>query len=533
MTSKNTFKKVGIASFIMMSSVFASRFIGVFREQVIAFIGGANAGVDAYQISFVLPEILNHVIASGFLSITFIPIFTHYLAKDRKEEGYRIFSIVHNSFGLLLLGFILVSMMWAPQLVHIVAPGIKDPATLALAIKMTRIILPAQFFFFSGGLLMAIQFAQEKFFYPALAPLIYNIFIILGGLVLGPFIGMEGFAWGVLIGAFIGNFALQIFGARKLGTRYYPVISLTHPDLIKYIKVTLPLAIGMTMTFSNEFFFKFFGSFLPEGSISTMNYALRVMNVVVGFFGQAVGVASYPFMAKLAQSGNLDQLNQLLNKTLKYVFLVLPISALFIVLSHEIILILFERGKFDAAATLTTQQILPFFMIGAFAFSAQTIVSRGYYAMQNTLFPTMMATLCVAASLPLTYYLMTILNARGVALGLSLSAMLQTFVLFECWNKRSKNEDKKQVYHFFLKTMLITAGIGSILFFSASALRSVINSLTLPGSCAIAIITGIEFLLLFYASGRLFNITEILSLFETIYKRLPSWTKRSHSLQKK
>jgi len=526
MTNDNILKKIGFASFIMMASIFASRVIGVFREMAIAGFGGIKTGVDAYQIAFVIPEILNHIVASGFLSITFIPIFAHYLSTNREKDGYRVFSIIMNGFGLLLLCFILITMIWAPGFVHIFAPGIKDPRTFALAVKMTRIIIPAQFFFFSGGLLMAVQFAKEKFFIPALAPLIYNLTIILGGLILGPFMGMEGFAWGVLAGAFIGNFGLQIIGAKKLGARYFPIVSFTHPDLIKYIKLTLPLMIGLTMTFSTEILLKFFGSYLNQGSIAAMNYALRVMFVLVGLFGQAIGVASYPFMAKLAQKGDIVELNRLLNKTLKFIFLIIPFSVLFIVLSHEIITILFQRGRFDAQATLVTAGIMPFFMVGAFAFSAQNIVSRGYYAIQNTLFPAIFTSFCVIFTLPLIFLLMKTMGSKGVALGLSLSVIIQAFVLFECWNKKSLNTEKNQVYLFFLKMIPISLIIGSILFITASVLRNLINHATLSGSFAIAFLIGIEFLCLFFITGLVFKIQEILILYKNIYKRLFPWMKK-------
>ena len=528
MANDNILKKVGFASIIMMASVFASRVIGVFREMAIANFGGIKLGVDAYQIAFILPEILNHIVASGFLSITFIPIFAHYLSISRKEDGYKVFSIIMNGFGLLLLCFILVTMIWAPKFVHIFAPGIQDPDTFALAVKMTRIIIPAQFFFFSGGLLMAVQFANEKFFIPALAPLIYNLAIILGGLILGPFIGMEGFAWGVLAGAFLGNFGLQLIGAKKLGVRYYPIINFTHPDLIKYIKLTLPLMLGLTMTFSTEILLKFFGSYLNEGSIAAMNYALRVTFVLVGLFGQAIGVASYPFMAKLAQKGDILELNRLLNKTLKFIFLVIPFSVLFIILSHEIVMILFQRGQFDAQATLVTAGILPFFMIGAFAFSAQNIVSRGYYAIQNTIFPAVFTSLCVAFTLPLILFFMKIMGSKGVALGLSLSVIIQALVLFECWNKKSFNSEKKQVYLFFLKMIAISLIIGAILYISTFALRNFIDHSTLSGSFTIACLIGIEFLFLFFLTGFILKIQEILILFENIYKRLFPWMKKSH-----
>lgn len=145
--------------------------------------------------------------------------------------------------------------------------------------------------------------------------------------------------------------------------------------------------LGLTMTFSTEILMKFFGSFLNEGSISAMNYALRIMFILVGFFGQAVGMASYPFLAQLAAKKDFVQLNTIMNQTLKFIFLVIPFSVLFMVLRQEVVMILFQRGAFDSQATSLTAGVLPYFMLGAFAFSAQTIVSRGYFATQNTLFP--------------------------------------------------------------------------------------------------------------------------------------------------
>ena len=217
------YRKVGIASLIMMASVFLSRVIGLLRDMVIAYIGGAGATVDAYQVAFVIPEILNHVVASGFMSVTFIPIFSRYLAQGREDDGWRVFSVIINCFGCFLVVMILISMAFAPQLIDLIAPGLENEETTTAAVRMTRIILPAQFFFFVGGMLMAVQFSKERFFIPALAPLLYNTGIIAGGLLLGPWLGMEGFAWGVLIGAFAGNLFAQFFGARKAGLTYRPL----------------------------------------------------------------------------------------------------------------------------------------------------------------------------------------------------------------------------------------------------------------------------------------------------------------------
>lgn len=520
MPQENILKKVGFASAIMMASVFLSRVMGVFREMTIAGVGGIHAQVDAYQVAFVIPEILNHIVASGFLSITFIPILSRYLVKNQEEKGFKAFSLIMNTFGLVLLFFIGLSMFFAPRIVGLFAPGMTDPATFSLAVKMTRIIIPAQFFFFTGGLLMAVQFAKEHFFIPALAPLIYNLFIILGGLLLGPYIGMEGFAWGVLAGAFAGNFVIQIFGAARRGARYYPILSFTHPDLVTYVKLTLPLMLGLTMTFSMEILLKYFGSFLEPGAIAAMNYAIRIMFILVGLFGQAVGVASYPYMAKLARNKDLTELNALLNQTLRFIFLVIPVSVLFMVLSREIVHILFQRGQFDAAATAVTAGILPFFMAGAFAFSAQNIVSRGYYAIQNTLFPVIFTTICVLASLPVIGLFMKMMGAKGVALGLSVTVAIQCFVLFECWNKQSANKEKKRVYLFFIKILPLSLVLGIILKICADYLRGFFDPASVTHSLILCFLISAEFCILFLFSGLFLGIEEIMTLKSKVFRRL-------------
>ncbi len=527
MTSTTTLKKIGFASFIMMASVLVSRIIGLARESAIAWVGGASFQTDAYQVAFIIPEILNHVVASGFLSITFIPIFTRYVSKGEETEGFRIFSNIFNCFGLFLLGLILISVVFAPELVRILAPGMVDGRGFDLAVEMTRIIVPAQFFFFSGGLFMAVQFTREKFFIPAMAPLIYNAGIIIGGVILEPVMGIKGFAWGVLGGAFAGNFVLQLWGAYRCGLRYYPIFNPRHKEFIRYVMLTLPLMLGLTMTFSTEILMKFFGSFLAEGSIAAMNFAIRIMFILVGFFGQAVGQASFPYMARLAAENDMDQLNHIINQTLKFIFLVLPFSVLFMVVRHEVVLILFQRGAFDAKDAALTAGVLPFFLAGAFAFSAQTIVSRGFFSVQNTLFPALFSSLCVLLSLPLIYAGMHFFGIHGVAFTLSLSVALTTFLLYEVWNRKTGNPGKKRVYFFFMKL----AGLSLVLGFVLEVIHMGLARLLVPDHLApalgLCIIMGLVFTAGILIMGRILNIKEIRILFDKLIGRIWPWGKKA------
>lgn len=518
--SVSIYKKVGIAAGIMMASVFLSRLFGLVRLMAVAYVGGRGADVDAYQAAFVIPEILNHIVASGFLSITFIPIFSQYLSQNQEEQGWQVFSIIFTCFGSLLLVFILIAHIFAPEFVAVLASGRSDPVFRASVVRMTRIIMPAQFFFFTGGLFMAVQFAKERFLIPALAPLAYNLGIIAGGFLLGPRIGMEGFSWGVLAGAFVGNFALQWWGARRVSLKFAVRFDFKHPDLIRYIKLTLPLMLGLTMFFSMEIFKIFFGSFLPAGSIADLEYSMRTMLLLVAFFGQAVGVASYPFMARLVVEGKMHQLNELLNSTLRYLSLVIPVSVLFMVLRNEVILILFQRGKFDAAATGQTATVLIFMLVGAFAYAANTIVPRAYYATQDTLFPAIYGTVAVILSIPLYLIGLNFMGTQGVALAASLSAFMQVMVLYALWNRRNQNAQSRSVYYTYLKMMAFSVPLGVFLTWLKSTVLASIDTSTFTGSLMVCIAIGLVFVVIMLAAGYGLKINEISRLAHRLSQKL-------------
>ncbi len=522
----SSYRKVGIASLIMMASVLLSRVIGLAREMAIAYMGGAGGEVDAYQVAFVIPEILNHLLASGFLSVTFIPIFSRYLAADREAEGWQVFSVILTGFGSLLLLLIAAAWLLAPGLIALIAPGLTDPVLKAKAVRMTRIVMPAQLFFFTGGLFMAVQFAREQFAVPALAPLIYNLGIIFFGVLLSPLIGMEGFSWGALAGAFLGNCALQFYGARRAGMVITLRFDIRHPDLRTYVLVSLPLMVGLTMSFSTEFFLKYFGSYLPSGSIAALTYDLRIMFVLVGFFGQAVGTASFPYMARLAAESRLSEMNRLLNTTLKYLAVVVPFSVLFMALRNEIVMLLFQRGRFDAAATQITAHLLFFLMAGTVAFSAQSVVIRAYFATQDTLFPSLFCSAGAILSIPLYWYNMQLWGAAGIAGAISLSVIFQVWLLYFLWNRRSRNTESAGVYRHYLKVTLISAVIGGALEWLRRGLLEAIDTGTTAGALSVSAVVGAAFMALLFGAGRMFQIREIDDILEKMLIRLRSVFRR-------
>jgi putative peptidoglycan lipid II flippase len=226
-TTETMHRRIAAATGIVMASVLLSRVLGFFRDWTLAHQIGSNAATDAYNAAFTLPDFLNYLIAGGSLSVTFIPVFAKYAAEKREEEGWGVFSTVVTVMGFALVALVLAGEVFAPHIVNWIAPGFS-PDQRARVVFLTRLMLPAQFFFYEGSILSAVQYAKGQFVVPSLAPLIYNIGIILGGVLLSPRIGITGFAVGVLGGALCGNFLLQIYGARRAGAIYSPSFNVRH-----------------------------------------------------------------------------------------------------------------------------------------------------------------------------------------------------------------------------------------------------------------------------------------------------------------
>lgn len=517
--NQNVYRQVTAAALIMMLSVLLSRIAGFAREVILAWIGGVGPMVDAYQVAFIIPDILNHVVASGFMSVTFIPIFARYLAAGDEKGGWKTFSNILFCFGALLLVLVIICMIFTPQLVRLAAPGLTQPVMYEYAARMTRIIMPAQLCFFAGGLLMAVQFAKERFFIPALAPLVYNLGIIAGGLLLGPSMGVFGFAWGVLAGAVAGNLCLQLIGALRCGLRIYPAFNPFSRDLIKYTLVTIPLIIGVSITFSTEFVIRFFGSFLGMGRVAALNYALRVMLLLVGFFGQAVGTASYPFMAKLAAKGDMAGLNVLLDKTVRYLALLIPLSLLIVALRFEVVQVLFQRGNFTAQNTVLTGNILCWMMLGACAFALYTVVVRGFYAVQNTWFPALFGLVCLLFTVPFYIWAAVYLrSAHALALVISLACIVQVVVLYIIWARKTKNANAVNVGKFYLKILAVSlVAFGLLCVFKYLLFGAFHSQLTYgPAglspfwySLVVCVVCGLFYAVLGLLAGWLLKIDEI------------------------
>ncbi len=426
--------KMGKAAFIVIAGVLTSRVIGFFREFVIARAMGADSETDIYYAAFTIPDFLNYLLAGGAMSITFIPIFTRLLAEGREEEGYRVFSTVINAMSLAMVILIALGEIFARDLVPFVARGF-DPWQKERLAYFVRIILPAQYCFYIGGILMAVQYAREKFFVPVLAPIIYNAGIIAGGLILGPKLRMAGFCYGVLAGAAVGPLLLQIWGARRVGARYYPVMELRHPAFREFLILTLPVMLGFSLVLVDEWIIKYFASYLVAASISWLNFARILMRIPVAVVGNAVGMAAYPFLARLAGEGRNREWGESLQRSVRgVILLVVPLAAWMLVLADDIAVSAFLSSRFTIEDCRKTASILRFLVPGIIAWGLQALIARGFYSLKNTWIPTLVGSCASLAAIPL-YWLFLQFGARfdlpqeGLALASSVAILVYLAVL--------------------------------------------------------------------------------------------------------
>ena len=285
--------RVGAAALMLSVSVFLSRILGLLRDVILAYYYGADSGVDAYKASFTIPDWLNYLLAGGALSITFVPMFSSYLHRDDEEGGWRLFSTIATTMGAVFIAFTIAAEISAPELVAWLKPGFRDhPEKLALAVMLTRIVIPAQLAFYFGGLIQSTLFVRGIFWTAAISPLVYNLGIILGGVLLKPFVGIGGFSYGVVIGAVLGPFLLPVWAARRR-IRYRWSFSVRDRGFVEYMAITLPLMVGVSLVTVDEWLYQYFAS-NRDSVIALLDYARKLMMLLFAMLGQATGQAALP-----------------------------------------------------------------------------------------------------------------------------------------------------------------------------------------------------------------------------------------------
>jgi len=453
------------AAGLMSVATLISRMLGYVKDMILAGFFGATVMADTFFVAFRIPNLLRELFAEGSMSSAFIPVLTEYQTKQGKDEAKRL---VRTTFAFLLIcvgSICIVSILFSPAIVKLIAPGfVNVPEKVSLTVLLTRVMLPFLFFISLAALAMGALNTQRVFFIPSLAPAMLNITIILMVVIFASRIQppILAVAIGVSLGGLV-QLGFQLPAFFRNGFSLKPEFDFRHPGLKKMSLLVLPATMGMAVVQINIFVSTVLASFLPEGSITYLYYSMRLIQFPIGIFGVAMGMALLPSLSEHAVRGKYDQLSKDFSFALRLLFFItVPAMAGLIALREPIVNILFQRGKFDYAATAGTAEALLFYSLGIWSIVGVRVVTACFYSMQDTKTPVKIAVVALVANVILSLLLMQPLKHSGLALANTLASVVNFVLLFTFLKKKLISMDAKRIVSSFLKTLTASILMGAL-----------------------------------------------------------------------
>lgn len=445
------------------AATFLSRILGYLRDMVLAWFFGAGPISDAFFVAFRIPNLLRKLFAEGSLSVAFIPVFTEHLIHRGKKDAFEMAESAMRLLAVVLAVAVIFGILLSPWIVRIIAPGFAGTSVQsALTVTLTRIMFPYLFFIGLTALCMAILNVLGHFAAPAFAPVFLNLAMIGSVLWISPHLDepVIGLAVGVVAGGML-QLVLQLPFLMKKGIRFRRNTNLFHPGLKKIGVLLLPTVFGAAAYQINILVGTLLASLLPEGSVSCLYYADRLVQFPLGIFAIAVSTAVLPSISMQAAANDLDGVRDTFIFAMKLVsFIAVPAMVGLIVLKEPIIALLFKRGAFDSESTRMTADAVFYYSIGLWAFSAERIVVSASYALRDTRTPVKTAVISIFANMILGILLMKPMGHGGLALSTSLAAMLNVCLLTRCLRIRLGESGWKNLASSAFKIIACSAIMG-------------------------------------------------------------------------
>jgi putative peptidoglycan lipid II flippase len=423
------------ATVVLMVSTILSRIIGLVRVKYIVWLFGRGMEADALNAAFVLPDMISYFLVGGAASITFVTILTRYHEQGRDAEGERSLSVILTTMYLVLGAAIVLAEIFAPWYVRWWFNGF-DPHKAAICVQLTRILLPAQLCFFAGGVFGAVLLVRKQFNVQAVAPLIYGLGTIVGGLLLVNKMGVLSLAIGTVAGAVCGPFLLNWFFAHRAGARYHWILDWHDEGLREWVRLSLPLMAGVSLVTADNWIIAHFASRIG-GGVSLMSYAKQVFTAPVSVLAQAAGAASMPFFASLwTRDRRFEFATGVADSVSRVAALGLLAASIMVPLGWPAIDLVFTGGRFSAKDAQLCSAYFAVFSVSLFLWSAQAIYSRAFFAAGNTFVPMVASTIVTVVSLPIYDLLFHWRGAMGLALASDIGIAMQTLTIALLLHKR-------------------------------------------------------------------------------------------------
>ena len=473
-------KKVSRAAGAVGGMTLVSRIFGMLRDLVIAMQFGSSAAADAFFVAFRLPNMQRKILGEGAVSAAFIPVFSDILNTKGEKSAWEMTANLLNILFALLVAVTLAMVVFSPAVVTVFAPGfLDDPEKFALTVELTRWMAPYLIFIGLAALCMGILNTFGVFALPAAAPVVLNICMIAGVLFISPLMEepIFGLAIGVLAGGLL-QLLVQIPATVKNGLRFVFSFKVKHPDIIKIGKLMVPVIFGLAVYEINMLVDTLLASLLPGGSISYLYYGNRLVQLPLGVFGVALGVAILPMLSRQASQKEFPELVKTLAFGIRLIlFITVPATVGLIVLRFPIVNTLWERGEFLRVSTEGTATALLYYSIGLCAFAGIKIIAPAFYSLQDTKTPVKIAAWSMLLNIVLNLVLMGPLKHGGLALATSIAALFNIVLLIYYLRKRLGLMGGRKILLSTFKLALSSTLMGLLIYFCNDAWFDPLDSL--------------------------------------------------------
>ncbi len=423
------------AGLIVSSAFLVSRVLGYVRVVVIANAFPATE-LDAFFAAFRIPDLIFQLVAAGALSSALIPIVSSLFASNERARAWRVVSTVIN---LMLAGLLVLTVtlfILAPVVVPIITPGFEG-AKLDRTIELTRIMLLSPIFLGMGAVATSVLNAGGRFAAAAVAPIVYNLAIIGGAIFLGPTLGIEGLALGVVAGA-MGHLLVQLRPLARLGFRYRARVDLGDPEAVKALTLMAPRAIGLGVTQITFIVVTALASLLGTGAVADFNFAFALLQIPLGIIGVPLGIVLLPTLSRDAAGGRDGPFASLVTRALRLlIYVMVPISVLMGILRQPVVEFLFGGGSILPRDLDLTALTLVGFVVGLTAHAMIAVLARAFYARQDTVTPVVAAIGAVVVNTTLAVILVGPFGLPGIALAIAIAAWIEALALLGILARRS------------------------------------------------------------------------------------------------
>jgi len=503
-------QKISSAAIIVAFFGLISRLLGLWRDRLLAGQFGATRALDVYYAAFKIPDLVYNLLIIGAVSSAFLPVFYEYLTKN-KDEAWQFAANVFNILILALIIFSAVLILFAPQLVYLVAPGF-DNASRELTVNVSRFLFLSPLLLGISALLSALLQAFSRFLITSLAPIFYNLGIISGIVYLAPRYGIWGLAYGVILGALL-HFLIQIPSLIKIGFRFRRIFNFRENGLVKVIKLWLPRTAGLFALQMNNIVLIGIASVLATGSIAIFNFADNLRWVPIGMIGVAFSTAVFPAMSLAYARGEknlfIKRFSLAVRQTL---FIVVPLSFLIFILRAQIVEIILRTGNFSQQDAQLTAAVLGFFAFGIFAASLIPLFTRAFFAFHNTKIPVFINIFSMLLNIILAvifvWYFAKYTNIPAI-LGLPLSVSIANVINF-VWHwidlrKHVGDFGISEIKKSLVKILIASAAAIAFVYIGLYVFSLVFNIVTFYGlllqTLCVGLLSVIIYLLVAFALG--------------------------------